>query len=122
MLTDADSNSNFLCVVQGVIGIGSNAKCAFPVDTRFGGNGPIFYIADFDGRDNVVATVFTDRSHKPERKQKRCIGDNGSCNEMDADYICGNVCVDAGGIGPVLDGFKRVRYIPNIHNKKAIKQ
>lgn len=62
VLADADSNPDFLCALQGAGGIGKYAQRALPLDFRFGGNGPVLYLADTYGRDNVVATIPTNRA------------------------------------------------------------
>ena len=62
MLADADSDSDFLCTLQGTACFGEYAERALFVDKRFGGDGPILYLADTYGRDNVVATIPANRA------------------------------------------------------------
>lgn len=61
----------------------------------------------------MVATAFANRINQRHRHQ-RCYGPNAKNDEMDAAVVYGNVCVDAGWIGFVLDGVKYIWYWPDV--------
>ena len=102
MFANIDSDTDFLCVVQSIIDIGANAVCTIFVDIRFSRDGSVFHIADFNGRNNVVAAI-TVIAQDIKCKQKWCYGIDPAGYEMDAVVIYSNVCMDAVWIGVVLD-------------------
>ena len=61
MLADADSDSDFLCALQGTACFREYAERALFMDKRFGRDGSVFYPTDTYGRDNVVAAIFANR-------------------------------------------------------------
>ena len=116
MFTDAVTDSDFLCVVQGIIDFGKYAKRGIFVDFWFVRNGSVFHITNIDGGHNVVATTFAIGANQNKSKYKRYRRIYGARNEMVTAYIYGNVRMDAGGFGVVLDGFEFIRNTSNIHN------
>ena len=58
MFANVDSDSDILCIIQGVISICCDAQCTLFVDTRFVCDGSILYFTDIDGCNDVLATAF----------------------------------------------------------------
>ena len=54
-----------------------------------------------------------------QQKSKRPRRPDPACDEMDADYIHDNVCVDAGRVGAVLGIVQSVRNIADVYYQKA---
>lgn len=89
------------------------------MDIRFVCDGPILYTADIDGGNHVPATAFAVAQDVIKQRQRYC-GPDTTHDALDADIIHGNVCMDAGGFGSVLDSIKRIRYYSDADYKKAI--
>ena len=89
------------------------------MDIRFICDGPILYSADIDGYDHVPATAFA--VAKANKQCQRCCRPDATHDALDADIVYGNVCVDAGGTGSVLDGVEYIWHYSDADYKKANK-
>lgn len=93
------------------------------MDIRFVCDGPILYITDIDGCNHVVATVFANPTNKKHKHKRYCCPDTKD-DALDADIIYNHVCMDASGVGTVLDCVEFIWNNSNANNQtpKQIKR